>query len=379
MARISSRGRGQAVAVALLLLVMASACSSRASGSAGSTESTAPNDTTASGSGVSVLPTAVSDAPARPSAGCGGPSTMTAGPHDLTIDVAGTQRQYRLFVPTSASQGQPLPMTFNIHGLGNNISGQVAVSGFEQLGETEGFMVASPQGLANRFDFPNEPTNKELPFFKAMIDAIGTSTCLDLARVYSSGLSNGGIMSAILACQMGDQIAAVGLVSGIRPPTNCSSDRPIPMVVFWGKNDNVLPFYGGLGPSLLKVLGLAGPGAADTPVPSAPPANTFGFPPVEKVVSDWAAHDGCGAEPTVFAVGAADTDVEERVFTECTPESSIRFFVVSDGGHTWPGSKVLLGANDPSSPLHSMMATVTDQVDASATIWAFFRGYALTD
>jgi poly(3-hydroxybutyrate) depolymerase len=67
------------------------------------------------------------------------------------------------------------------------------------------------------------------------------------------------------------------------------------------------------------------------------------------------------------------------VFTECTPVSSIRFFVVAGGGHTWPGSAAVMSANDPGNPRHQMMAIVTDQVDASAAIWAFFRGFALTD
>ena len=378
----TSRSIRHAVATmvtALALVAVVSGCSSgtSADSAGGGAGSTAPDDTAAGG--VTVLPTAVSDAPARPSPGCSSGASTGAGPHDLTLTADGKERSYRLFVPSSASPGDPLPMTFNIHGLGSNIIEQVALSGFETLGETDGFMVVTPQGIGSKWDFQNKPTNAELPFFKAMIDAVGAATCLDLARVYSAGISNGGIMSSTLACQMGDQIAAVGLVSGIRQPTGCNTDRPIPMVVFWGKNDNVLPYYGGLGPSLQRLLGLGGSGAtADTSVPTAPPANLFGFPPVEQVVSEWAAHDGCGADPTIFAVGDPGTDVEQRVYTDCTPVSSVRFFVVSDGGHTWPGSQAVMSANDPSNPRHAMMATVTDQVDASAVIWAFFRGYALT-
>ncbi|MGZ4692203.1 MAG: alpha/beta hydrolase family esterase [Acidimicrobiales bacterium] len=371
----AARVAGAMAAVVMLAAVVA--CSSSKATSTGSGDTAAPNGTSAADAGVSALPTAVSDAPARPSAGCAGPSSLTAGPHDLTLDVSGVQRQYRLFIPASAATGTPLPMTFNIHGLTSNIAEQVAVSGFETLADTEGFMVATPQGLGDKWEFPNQPSNKDLPFFKAMIDAVGAATCLDLARVYSAGISNGGIMSSILACQMGDQIAAVGLVSGIRQPTNCSTDRPMPVMVFWGKQDNVLPYYGGLGP-LLTGLGRGGTDGTVPPPPTAPPADLQGFPPVEQVVGEWAAHDGCRADPTVLTVGSADSDVEERVFTDCTPESSVRFFVVSDGGHTWPGSPVLKGVNDPSSPLHQMMATTTYEVDASAAIWAFFRGYALT-
>lgn len=363
------------IAVALLMLAATAACSS--STSTPSSDTSAPDETTVPDDGVSVLPTAVSDAPARPSPGCSGPNALPAGVNTLTLSVGDTERTYRLFIPSSATTGDPLPMTFNIHGLRSNIAGQVAVSGFETMAETEGFMVATPQGLNDRWGFQNQPGNPDIAFFKAMIESIGKATCLDLARVYSAGISNGGMMSATLACQMGDQIAAVGLVAGIRQPTNCNTDRPIPMIVLWGKNDNVLPFYGGLGP-LLTRLGGGGTDGTVPPPPTAPPANTQGFPPVEQVVGEWAAHDGCNPDPTVLPVGSAGSDVEERVYTECTPESSIRFFVVSDGGHTWPGSPVLEGVNDPSNPRHEMMATTTYEVDASAAIWAFFRGYALT-
>jgi polyhydroxybutyrate depolymerase len=367
------------VVLAVAMFAATAACSSSGGSTAASGGTSTPDDTASSDGGLAALPTAVSDAPARPSPGCSGPSTLGAGPHDLTLDVSGTPRQYRLFIPASVATGTPLPMTFNIHGLTSNIAEQVAVSGFETLADTDGFMVATPQGLGSpaRWEFPQQPSNKDLPFFKAMIDAIGAATCLDLARVYSAGISNGGIMSSILACQMGDQIAAVGLVSGIRPPTDCSGDRPMPVIVFWGKQDNVLPFYGGLGP-LLTGLGGGGSGGTVPPPPTAPPANLQGFPPVEQVVGEWADHDGCNADPTVLPVGSADSDVEERIYSDCTPESSVRFFVVSDGGHTWPGSPVLKGVNDPSNPRHQMMAVTTYEVDATAAMWAFFRGYALT-
>jgi polyhydroxybutyrate depolymerase len=363
-----------AVVAALLLLAgLAAACSSGSTTSA-SDDTGGEAATTSSPGDGSAVPTEVSDAPARPSPGCDGAAALGPGVHDLTLTVSGAERQYRLFVPDAAADGQPRPMTFNIHGLGSNIAAQVAASGFEELGQTEGFMVATPQGEGNRWDFPNQPSNTDLPFFAAMIDAVGAQTCLDLARVYSAGISNGGIMSAILACQMGDRIAAVGLVSGIRPPTDCQADRPVPVEVFWGTNDNVLPFYGGLGALLVRLLSGQTEGTV-APPPTAPPADLQGFPPVEQVVGEWAAHDGCGPDPTVVTVGS---EVEERVFTECTPESSVRLFVVAGGGHTWPGSPVLMGANDPDNPRHQMMAIVTDQVDATAEIWSFFQGYALT-
>src|SRR5690349_17630038 len=94
--------------LAVLLLAAAVACSSS---KASSTDDTASTDTSAAaGDDVSVLPTAVSNAPARPSPGCSAPNTLDAGHHDLTLTVDGTERQYRLFIPSSATTGTPLPM-----------------------------------------------------------------------------------------------------------------------------------------------------------------------------------------------------------------------------------------------------------------------------
>ena len=327
---------------------------------------------------LSATPTAVSTAPARPSAGCptpGGPEAarpakQTGAMDDQTVTGGGVTRTYRLYVPPSAGGGdKPLPMVLNLHGLTSNITEQVAVSQFEALAATENFLVVTPQGAGDpaKWGFDNTPQNADLPFFTALLDQVEAQQCVDTARVYSTGISNGGMMSATLICQMGDRIAAVGLVSGIREPDNCQPpDTPAPLMVFWGTKDVVLPFYGGIGPGLT--------GARPLVAPDAPVANPGGFPPVEQVVREWASHNGCDG-PTAFPVG---DKVEERVFTGCNGDVQIRFYVVTDGGHDWPGSKVLVGTNVPDDPYHSILGNTTDQVDATALIWQFFKGYALT-
>jgi len=266
--------------------------------------------------------------------------------------------------------GKPLPLVLNLHGLTSNVSQQVAVSQFEPLAATEGFMVVTPQGLGNpaKWGFDNTPQNADLSFFNALLDQIEARGCVDTARVYSSGISNGGMMSTTLACQMGNRIAAIGLVSGIREPDNCTPpDTPMPIMVFWGTKDTVLPFYGGIGPGLT--------GEKPLVAPTAPPADLKGFAPVEQVVGEWVSHNGCGPDPTIFPVG---DKVEERVFSGCTAGVQVRFYVITDAGHDWPGSKVMIGLNKPGDPYATVLGNTTDQVDATALVWAFFKGYALT-
>lgn len=366
--RIAVRSSALLLALALTAAACASTKTSDGATGIGDPAVEVSDTTTPGGAAVTATPTAVSTAPARPSSGCSTtPAAPTGAQPGQTLTVGGVERTYRLYVPPSATDGTPMPVVLNLHGLTSNIDQQVAVSQFEALAATEGFVVLTPQGLGSpaRWGFKNDPQNEDLPFFNALLDQVEERLCVDTARVYSSGISNGGMMSATLACQMGDRIAAVGLVSGIRQPTGCTpTGKATPVMVFWGKKDAVLPYDGGLGAGLMVVLGLK--------APASPSTENFGFPPVEQVVGEWAAHDGCAVDPTVFPVG---TDVEERVYSACTDAAQVRFYVVADGGHNWPGSKVMLGLDNS----NATFGITTDQVDATALIWAFFRGYTLAD
>jgi polyhydroxybutyrate depolymerase len=363
-------------AAVLALALLAAGCGGTKSndGSSGVGDAATETAPTTAPAPITATPTAVSTAPARPSPACQATSTGSVQPptgalENQTVTVDGTARTYRLYVPTTATADKPLPLVLNLHGLTSNIIQQVAVSQFEPLAESQGFIVVTPQGQGDpaKWGFDNTPQNADLPFFNALLDQVEAQRCVDTARVYSTGISNGGMMSTTLACQMGDRIAAVGLVSGIREPDNCQPpDTPTPIMVFWGTKDVVLPFYGGLGPGLTGGTLVA---------PTAPPADLKGFAPVEQVVGEWADHDGCNPDPTVFPSG---DKVEERVYAGCTADVQIRFFVVTDGGHNWPGSKVLIGTNVPDDPYHSILGNTTNQIDATALIWQFFKGYALT-
>jgi polyhydroxybutyrate depolymerase len=370
VSRLHSRRTGSTIFVlALAMAVAVPACAgtkSSAGPTGGSTATTAAAPVV--GAAPTAEPTAVSTAPARPSAGCSTSGATAPGAQpDQKMTVDGVERTYRLYVPPAATTGTPMPVVLNLHGLTSNIDQESAVSQYEPLAVREGFVVITPQGLGqpSRWGFENVPGNPDLPFFEALLDQVEARVCVDTARVYSSGISNGGMMSSTLACQFGGRIAAIGLVSGIREPNGCTPpDKATPVMVFWGTKDAVLPYAGGLGAGLMQVLGLKAPAPSST--------ENFGFPPVEQVVGEWATHDGCRVGPTVFPIGS---EVEERVWSGCADDAQVRFYVVADGGHNWPGSKVMAAR----SASNSLFGMTTVQVDATALMWEFFRGYALTD
>ncbi len=304
----------------------------------------------------------------RPTAGCAAGAT-TGGATSQRVDASGVSRTYRRYLPDGAGTA-PLPVVINLHGLTSNIDQQVAVSAFEALAATEHFIVLTPQALGTPtgWSLDEGANNSDVAFISAMLDRVEADVCVDESRVYATGISDGGIMSTVLACRMRDRIAAVGLVSGITRIGNCDDAPAMPMIVFWGKKDVVLPYCGGLGPIVSSLI--AGKPLADAGPPMCPPANFNGFPPVEDALAKWVSADGCGATPEVAPAGS---DVELRVFGGCRDGASVEFYVVADGGHTWPGSKLMEALS--ASPAASIIGFTTDEIDATKLIWSFFQRY----
>lgn len=363
------------LAASLLFAVAAGACSSSSSSPPppGSVTAVLADTGTPTAVAPSLAPEALPDAPEKRSAGCSAraDAVPAAGAALQTITSGGVQRTYRRYLPAGAS-AVARPVVINIHGLTSNIDQQVAISAFEPLAGQAQFIVLTPQALGTptQWDVSIHDGNADVAFIDAMLDQAEAATCVDTARVYSTGMSDGGIMSALLACVRADRIAAVGLVSGITHPDGCAPARPVPMMVFWGDKDVVLPFCGGLGPVVASLI--ANRPLANGIMHVCPPERFDGFPPVEDAVATWAATDGCGPSPTVLTVSAA---VEQRVFGSCDGDASVRFYVVAGGGHTWPGSKLMEALS--SSAAASIIGFTTDDIDATKLIWSFFRGYAL--
>jgi polyhydroxybutyrate depolymerase len=91
-------------------------------------------------------------------------------------------------------------------------------------------------------------------------------------------------------------------------------------------------------------------------------------PPVEDSVAAWAARNGCAAAPTVTQVSE---HVEQRTFTGCRNGDEVVFYVISNGGHTWPGSKAAATVDkDPETK-----GVTTMEIDATKLAWAFFQRF----
>jgi polyhydroxybutyrate depolymerase len=277
----------------------------------------------------------------RGSAGCGssGPTGNIAG--RLVSD--GVEHTFRLHVPKTYAAGTPAPLVLNFHGLGSNAAQQELYSGLIGQSDQAGFILATPDGsgMPQRWyfiDFPGAEVD-DFAFVRALIGHLGDTLCIDQSRIYATGMSNGGFMSAALACEMSDTFAAVAPVAGVTYLPICDARPPVPIVVFHGTNDAVVPFAGGN----IRLIPAALPGVRET-------------------AARWAQHNGCEAAPQSQRIAA---DVVLEAYAGCSSDTDVHLYVIEGGGHTWPGALPL-----------PFLDKTTQSIKAAEIIWRFFSEHS---
>jgi polyhydroxybutyrate depolymerase len=347
------------------LSVAVGACSGEDGGSDSAGDDPAAADEGGADEGGGADPTGADAAP-DPSAGCEGGPTAQADLEEMTLDVGGVAR--RALVSAPAWDGDdPLPLVLDIHGLAEGADVHAQMSQLGPMGVEEGFIAVFPHGTGEpvRWDVgPDPTTNPDLAYVTALLDTVEAERCVDRARVYATGLSNGAMMSSTLACAMADRIAAIAPVAGVQMPDGCDPARPVPVLTFHGTADPILLFNGGVNTdALAPVLGGDEGGGGTTT--TRPPADLEG-PGYPETVAEWAALNGCEDAFT-------DEDVTETVVLrtyDCPREAPVDFYIVEGGGHTWPSSEF-------SRSIESIAGPTTFDIDASELAWEFFRQFAL--
>ena len=275
---------------------------------------------------------------------CGRPHA--AGQSTETLDFQGQARAYELYVPSAYDGTKNVPVVFNFHGFGSSAKQQMAYGNFKPEADRDDFLIVAPDGQdpgsGRHWNFLGERgLQDDIAMVSALLDHLEATMCIDATRVYATGMSSGGAMTAFLACRRSDRFAAFGPVAVILFLPDCHQDRPIPITAFMGTADPVVPFDGGQ----VQCCGGATLGAA----PDA--------------MAKWAAYNGCGTE---FNDERVDTEVRKRTWSSCRPNGDTTFFIIDGGGHTWPGSFSV-----------GRLGMTTTQIDASATLWDFFKSHPL--
>jgi polyhydroxybutyrate depolymerase len=263
------------------------------------------------------------------------------------------ERSYRLYVPSIYNGSQNVPLVFNLHGYTSNAFEQEVYGDFRPIADTANFILVHPDGTEdmtgttfwNAFGSPTE-TVDDIGFLSALIDTLAVDYNIDLNRVYSTGMSNGGFMSYTLACQLSERIAAIASVTGtmVTPNLNaCNCQHPMPVMQIHGTADLTVPYNG----------------------------NAMGFVAVEDLVDYWVDFNGCNPSPTETAVpnvNLMDGCTADRfVYTDGDNGASVELYRVNGGAHTWPGA----------NPFFATLGITNQDFSASVEIWRFFRQFTL--
>ena len=336
----AGRTRGRRAVVAALLAVVVLAGCGASGGSDAAPSSTTRSSTTTTRPTTTASPTtssprSTSSTTTPPTGAC--PTGGRTGVVERSVQVAGEQRSYLVYVPEGLSG--PAPLVVTVHGLGSNAVEQLAYSGFSALADRDGFLVASPQarGFPTMWNFlqpASEPTS-DAAFLKAMDDDIAATWCVDPARRYVSGISNGSAVTFALACAGSFGFAAYGGVAGALYGPPCADAPPAPIIYFHGSDDPVVPIDGG---QALRTV----------------------VKPVADTMAAWADHNGCGG-PEVQDVSA---NVTRTTWSGCDDDATVDYYRVEGGGHTWPGAIDV-----------PRLGPTTHEIMASELMWAFFQAH----
>jgi polyhydroxybutyrate depolymerase len=180
---------------------------------------------------------AQSSGTAAPSGACA--IAAAPGVAEQRLTSGGRERSYRMFVPPGYDGRTPLPLVLDLHGSGGTAANQAATSRFEGLAEREGVLVATLQAGTEdrRWNVPvTDSRPDDVRYVADVIDHVAARACADRARVYATGFSGGARMSSLLACRLGDRIAAIAPMAGLRWPAPCDG-RPVPVLTFHGLAD----------------------------------------------------------------------------------------------------------------------------------------------
>jgi polyhydroxybutyrate depolymerase len=293
---------------------------------------------------------------------------LAARRKDTSLDAAcyslmqdGRKRTLRIYLPSGHSE--PLPVVLVLHGGGGTGGGMEWLTrrGFNRIADRDGVIVAYPDGIDHGWNDGRRANRSaadaavdDVGFLRALPGELATLHPVDRARLYVTGISNGGMMSYRLACDAAGVFAAAAPVAAnmaVELEGACHPSRAVPLLIMNGVDDPIMPWKGGAVRVLWRTRG--------TVLSS------------EESAARWLSLDHCGAlepQPVLEANPADGTSAAPRL-ARCADGAEVRLYEIRGGGHTWPKGEPYLTSR--------IVGRVSQALDANETIWAFFRAHAL--
>ena len=280
--------------------------------------------------------------------------SLPAGDITRTLTHEDRQRSYLLHVPQALDLSHPLAVVFVFHGGTGNAQNALRMSNFNQVADHNGFLVVYPNGTSRLSSeklltwnggaccgYAQQNNVDDVGFVRAIVADLQTLVAIDPARIYATGMSNGGILAHRLGCEAADLFAAIAPVAGTLNFSPCSPSQPVSVLMFHGTADTHLPYNGGVGPDSL--IGVD-------------------FASVPQSVAFWVAFNACNPQPQTISFA----DIQHQLWSGCRDGTAVELYTILGGGHAWPGG-ISSGRPEADQP--------TQTISASALMWEFFEAH----
>jgi len=259
-----------------------------------------------------------------------------------------SNREFYIYIPSSYLEDdeKDYPLLFSLHGYTSLALWNLSYTGFQSIADEENFIVVYPQGLTlnstgethwNVGGWTIGSQSNDIDFISDVIDWTNKNYKIDLSRIYSVGMSNGGFMSYRLACNLSNRIAAIGSVTGSMTPEileSCKPNHPTPVIQIHGKLDFTVPYSG----------------------------NSYMLP-IDDVIEYWRDYNNCEKSPISNEILDNDGDnfggLVSR-YENCLNDVSFELYLLDKMGHEWPSYHREDGPSD---------------IDSASILWDFLSKY----
>lgn len=281
---------------------------------------------------------------------------------ERTILFDGLTRSYRIHIPPSLPENSSPSLVFVLHGGGGTAEGMertLTQGGFNTLADQHYFLVVYPDGIEKNWndgrqnvsDPAHEQNIDDIGFFEALIENLTDEFNINPNQIFSTGISNGAMMSYRLAFEIPDKIAAIAPVAGAVPidllPYNIS-DNPVSVCIISGTHDPLVPWEGGLVGTPRNPRGV---------VISVPESVLF-----------WVLHNNCSNTPNSTLLPDIDpkdhTWIQQDIYTGGAENTEVVLYTIYNGGHTWPDGYQYLP--------EVLIGRTSHDMNANTVIWEFF-------
>lgn len=274
-----------------------------------------------------------------------------AADSERQITSGGIEREFILHVPDNAPPG-PKPLIIALHGAWQPAGVMQRYLDLDKVADREGFVVAYPKGLNLLWNDGRATVAGIMPIIyprddgRFVLDVLSTlegEGLVDPGRAYLMGFSNGGFLTAYVACRYANRFAAFATMMMTVPVgynESCKPERPVPILMMNGTYDPIVPMFG-------------------RPTPGARLMSA------SESAALFARIDGC-APPEESR--APNTRILR--WNKCAPGAAVAFYEIA-GGHQPPAQSV--GAGDALAAV--LLGPRRSGLDAPEEIWSFFTRF----